>query len=188
MAQNGARRGATNITVPLMLGAFVLLAGFLYWLSLTAVPTAPPEIVEEEPEVEMMAATTIDAASLETGADGYVGMTVRLNDLNVASPVGQKAFFVDLPRTPFLARLGTELLAAGEMAPSTGTRVSLVGDVKAMNDSTISAWAEAGDVSDNDRPLVEFATHYIEVLQMRPDEGGAPAGAAAGADAAPSGN
>lgn len=188
MAQNGARRGATNLTVPLMLGAFVLLAGFLYWLSLTAVPTAPPEIVEEEPEEEMMAATMVDPAALETGANGYVGLTIRLDDMNVASPVGSKAFFVDLPRTPFLARLGDELLAAGDVAPATGATVSLVGDVKEMNDSTISAWVDAGDVSGNDRPLVEFATHYIEVLQMRPeDDAAAPAGAA-GASAAPSGN
>ena len=185
MAQNGARRGATNLTVPLMLGAFVLLAVFLYWLSMTAVPTAPPEIVEEEPEVEMMSATLVDPAGLEAGASGYVGLTIRLNDLNVASPVGQKAFFVDLPRTPFLARIGTELLAAGEVSPATGQSVSLVGDVKEMNDSTISAWSEAGDITDNDRPLVEFATHYIDVLQIRMEDGGA---APAGAAPAPSGN
>jgi hypothetical protein len=171
-----------------MLGAFVLLAGFLYWLSLTAVPTAAPEIVEEEPEAEMMSATTVDPAALESGANGYVGLTVRLDDLNVASPVGSKAFFVDLPRTPFLARIGTELLAAGEVAPATGQRVSLVGDVMEMNDSTISAWSAAGDITDNDRPLVEFATHYIEVLQIRMEGAGmAPAGAA-GADPAPSAN
>jgi len=185
MAQNGARRGATNLTVPLMLGAFVLLAGFLYWLSITAVPTAAPEIVEEEPEEVMMSATVVEPAALEAGANGYVGLTVRLNDLNVASPVGSKAFFVDLPRTPFLARVGTELLAAGEVAPPTGQRVSLVGDVMEMNDSTISAWADAGDITENDRPLVEFATHYIEVLQIRLEDGGAAPSGAAGADAAP---
>jgi hypothetical protein len=171
-----------------MLGAFVLLGVFLYWLSMTAVPTAPPEIVEEEPEVEMMSATLVDPAGLEAGASGYVGLTIRLNDLNVASPVGQKAFFVDLPRTPFLARIGTELLAAGEVSPATGQSVSLVGDVKEMNDSTISAWSEAGDITDNDRPLVEFATHYIEVLQIRIEDGGMAASGSAGAASAPSGN
>lgn len=179
MAQISARRGATNLTVPLMLGAFVLLAGFMYWLSITAEPTAPPEIVEEEPVVveEMMAGSLIEADALETGAAGFVGQTVRLDGLNVAQAVGGNAFFIDLPRTPFLVRMGDELIAAGETAPGSGTTVSIVGAVMEMNDSIVSAWAGAGDITDNDRPLVEFATHFLEAEQVRVDESAmAPAG------------
>ncbi len=173
MAQNGTRRGSTNLTIPLMLGAFVLMGVFLYWLSITAIPTAPPEIVEAEPEGEMIQAVAVDAQALQSGASGYVGLTVRLADVHVASAVGPKAFFVDLPGTPFLVRMGPELAAAGEPVP-TGT-VTVVGDVMEMNDSTISAWAEAGDISSNDRPVVEFATHYIQAVQIRPSGGGAAA-------------
>ncbi len=185
MAQISARRGATNLTVPLMLGAFVLLAGFMYWLSITAEPTAPPEIVEDEEPVveEMMAGTLIEASALETGAGNYVGQTVRLDGLNVASPVGGKAFFVDLPRTPFLARLSDELIAAGEAVPPVQQSVNIVGSVVAMNDSIVSAWAEAGDITDNDRLMVEFATHFLEVLEMQA-EGGAPEAAPAGGEEA----
>lgn len=181
MAQIG-RRGATNMTIPLMLGAFVLLAGFLYWLSITAEPTAPPEIVEEAPEEEMMEAQTIDPASLETGASGYVGLTVRLDDVNVAQIIGQNAFFIDLPRTPFLVHMAPELSAV-ESPPPAGRAATVIGEVREMNDSTINAWADAQEFTANDRPLVEFATHYIEALQIRSEAGpAAPAGGAGAGD------
>ncbi len=180
MAQIG-RRGSSNMTIPLMVGAFVLLAGFLYWLSITAEPTAPPEIVEEDPQEELsVEAQSVDPASLETGASGYVGLTVRLDDVNVAQGIGGHAFFIDLPRTPFLVHMSPEAAAAGA-PPAAGTTITLAGDVMEMNDSTINAWAEAQQFTDNDRPLIEFATHYIEALQILSDGGAAaPAG---GADA-----
>lgn len=183
MAQIG-RRGASNMTIPLMIGAFVLLAGFLYWLSITAEPTAPPEIVEEDPQEELtVEAQTVDPSSLETGASGYVGLTVRLDDVNVAQAIGDHAFFIDLPRTPFLVHLAPELAAAGP-PPAAGSSITLAGDVRAMNDSTINAWAAEQQFTDNDRPLIEFATHYIEALQILTDGGAAAPAGGAGADGA----
>ncbi|MEQ9568864.1 MAG: hypothetical protein RLN75_01635 [Longimicrobiales bacterium] len=181
MAQIG-RRGSTNMTVPLMIGAFVLLAGFLYWLSITAEPTAPPEIVEEDPEEEMMEAQTVDPSALESGAAGYVGLTVRLDDVNVAQAIGDNAFFVDLPRTPFLVHMSPDLSAV-ESAPPAGRPATVVGEVREMNDSTINAWAEGQEFTENDRPLIEFATHYIEAFQIRSEGGDAAPGGDAGADA-----
>ena len=180
MVQNGTRRGATSVTVPLMLGAFVLLAGFLYWLSITAEPTAPPEIDEEPVEEVLMESTVVDASAFETDPDGYMGLTIRLDDMNVAQAVGTRSFFIDLPRTPFLVHMGDDLVAAGEMIPAQGAPVTVIGDVVAMNDSIISAWAEAGEFSDADRPLIEFATHFIEALQLAHDGGAAPAAPAEG--------
>jgi hypothetical protein len=184
MAQNGARRGSTNLTIPLMLGAFVLLAGFLYWLSITAEPTAPPVIDEEPVEEVMMNAQLVDATAFETNPDGYLGLTIRLDDVNVAQAIGSKSFFIDLPRTPFLVHMAPELVAAGELMPTAGQPVTVIGDVVAMNDSTVAAWAAAGEFTENDRPLIEFATHYIQALQIG---GGNSAPAAAASDTMDSG-
>lgn len=179
MVQIGRQRGATSMTVPLMLGAFVLLAGFLYWLAITAEPTAPPEMVEEDPiEEEMVESQVVDPSAFETGTAGYTGLTVRLDDVNVAQAIGQTAFFIDLPRTPFLVHMGPELSAAG--MPPVGQTATVVGQVLEMNDSTISAWADAQEFTDNDRPLIEFATHYIEAVQIR-----TAAGTTGGAEPAP---
>ena len=47
-----SKRGAAeSMTLPLMLLSFVMIGGFLYWLSVTAEPTQVA-IVEEEPENE----------------------------------------------------------------------------------------------------------------------------------------
>ena len=183
MVQIGARRAATNDTVPLMLGSFVLQAGFLYWLSITAVPTAPPEITEEEaPEEILMESQVVDAAAFELDPDGYMGVRVRLDDVNVAQAVGDRSFFIDLPRTPFLIHMGSELVAAGEMIPATGAPVTVIGDVVAMNDSIVSAWADAGEFAEADRVLIEFATHFIEAMQLAHDGGAAGAEGAAGGE------
>jgi hypothetical protein len=188
MLQNGARRGATNATVPLMLGSFVLLAGFLYWLSITAEPTAPPEITEDEGPAEvLMESQVVDPAAFELSPDDFMGVTIRLDDVNVAQAVGTRSFFIDLPRTPFLVHLGDEMVAAGEMLPSTGAPATVIGDVVAMNDSIVSAWAEAGEFAEADRVLIEFATHFIEALQIAHDGGAAPAADAEGSADAPAG-
>jgi hypothetical protein len=168
-----------------MLGSFILLAGFLYWLSITAEPTAPPEITEDEGPAEvMMEAQMVDAEAFEVDPDGYMGVRVRLDDVNVAQAVGDRSFFIDLPRTPFLVHMGDELVAAGEMLPTPGAPVTVIGDVVAMNDSIISAWADAGEFAEADRVLIEFATHFIEALQLSHDGG---AGADAAGAAAPAG-
>lgn len=177
MVQIGRRRGATSMTVPLMLGAFVLLAGFLYWLSLNAEPTAPPEITEEDPvEEEMVESQVVDPSAFETGTAGYTGLVVRLDDVNVAQAIGQNAFFIDLPRTPFLVHMGPELSAAG--MPPLGQQATVVGEVVEMNDSIISAWSEAQEFGEGDRPLIEFATHYIEAVQIRTADGDMSSGGA----------
>ena len=66
--------------------------------------------------------------------------------------------------------------------PRAGEPITVIGEVVQMNDSIIGVWSEAGEFSDADRPLIEFATHYIQALQL--GQGG---GAAPDADSAPSG-
>jgi hypothetical protein len=167
-----------------MLGSFVLLAGFLYWLSITAEPTAPPEITEEEAPAEMlMESQQVDPSAFEVNPDGYMGITVRLDDVNVAQTVGGRSFFIDLPQTPFLVHMGADLVAEGETLPAAGAPVTVIGDVVAMNDSIINAWAEAGEFPEADRVLIEFAAHYIEALQLVHDGGAAPAGDGEAGDA-----
>jgi hypothetical protein len=167
-----------------MLVTFVLMGGFLYWLYLNATPTPSPEMVEqdESPEVEVgPGAAVVDVTILETAAGQYEGQRVELPSVDVASPVGQEAFFVDLPRTPFLVKMGPEMVAEG--APIPTGKVTVVGTVMAMNDSIIDAWSTAGVISAGDRPIVEFATHFIEATRVTAAaEGANPASAPSGVE------
>lgn len=184
MVQIGRRRGATGMTVPLMIGAFVVIAGFLYWLSASAEPTAPP-ILEEEEEVQMseVEALVVDPAEIGGGAAGYVSLTVQIDDVEVTQHVGGSAFFVQLPQAPFLVHASPEVAAAG--LPAVGARVSVVGEVVEMTRGVISGWAQAEEFTEEERPLIEFATHYIEAVEVLGGDG-APGGS--DADTAGSGD
>lgn len=176
MTRTRARRGAGNLGLPLMLVTFVLMGGFLYWLFLNATPTPEAEVSEVEEVADAgIDALDADLTTLEESPQGYEGMVVRVTDITASSPVGTEAFFIELPRTPFLVKLGPELLAAGAVVPN-GV-VTIAGEVKAMNDSIVGAWAAAGAISENDRPIVEFSTHFIEALELQvaesPAEGAA---------------
>lgn len=186
MTRTRARRGAGNLGLPLMLVTFVLMGGFLYWLYLNAVPTPDAEVVEAADETveAQLQATEADLTTLEESPQGYEGMVIRVTDIPASSPVGSEAFFIELPRTPFLVKLGDELLAAGTAVPS--GPVTVAGELKAMNDSIVAAWTAAGAITEGDAPIVGFATHFIEALELQVLAPAAEGGE--GAAAEPSGN
>lgn len=182
MAYFGSRRGAANLGLPLMLATFLLLGGFMYWLYVTAEPTQPPEIDEGGEAVDTFVGTTVEAEALKTMADNYVDQLVRLQNVPVSNPMGSQAFFVDLPAsenlpaTPFLVRMLPGL--ADSVQVGMGERATVIGRLLLVNDSVVTDWVENGGLNENDRLLVEFATHFIEAEQVE------TTGAAGGAGSA----
>lgn len=185
MAYFGSRRGAVNLGLPLMLATFLLLGGFMYWLYVTAEPTQPAtmEEVDESGSGDDYMGTTVAAEELKTGADAYVGQVIRLLGLEVSSTMGSQAFFLDLPAsemlpaTPFLVRMIPAL--ADSVRVGLGEDATVIGTVMLMTDSIVADWVDSGGISENDRILVEFATHFIEADQVEtsgPAESGGSAG------------
>lgn len=171
MAHSASRRGVTNLGIPLMLLSFLLLGGFLYWLNVTAEPTQAI-IVEDDttPEMDTSGATAVEAGALAVSPGQWVGQRIRLADVDVASPVGTQAFFVSLTQqAPFLVKMDSSLVARGMGLP-TG-QVTVIGTLLAMTDSIIDNWTETGAVTPADRPVVEFATHFILAEQIRTASG-----------------
>lgn len=180
MSEFDSRRGASNLGVPLMIVTFVLIGGFMYWLSITAEPTEIA-IVEEEP-VEVYTGTLLDPGALELDQGGYEGQDVRLVDVMFSTAVGTQAFFISLPQgSPFLVRMSDELVAAGEVVPTSQGMMTVTGTMLALNDSIKADWFADGTVSDNDQVLVDFATHFIEASDMISAGGSAPAAGNGGA-------
>jgi hypothetical protein len=182
MTDSASRRGAANFAPVLMILSFLLMAAFLAWLGMTSEGTEPVVVEEQAPTVESMdsvemAAAPVTADELRLDPAGYVGQSVRI-EAPVASGVGPEAFFLDLPQSPFLVKMDSALVASGRRVPQGG--VTVTGTVLAMNDSIVSDWAGKGVISESDRPLVEFATHFIEASRVRSDA--APEGAGAGGE------
>lgn len=168
MIPTDSRRGASNLGIPLMIAAFALMGGFLYWLSATAEPTPPPVMEGDAAEVdEGPVANRVQPSALERAAADYVGQMVRVENVPFARGLGDVTFFVQLPQgSPFLVRMTPDMIAAGEPLPS--GHITVVGRIRNMTDSIMNDWLDTGTVPEADRPLVDFATQYMALEAIRP--------------------
>jgi uncharacterized protein with LGFP repeats len=177
MAHNDSRRGATNLSVPLMILAFATIGGFLWWLNGQAglemeIRQAYADSVAAAEEEEANRAPVINAERIQLDATPFEGQEIRLEDVPVASTLGTQGYWLEMPNgNPFLISVsrGVEV-EGGEI--ETGDHVFLTGRVTAVNDSILDSWTEAGTIGDGDRLAAEFATHFIEVLLLRVTPGG----------------
>lgn len=106
------------------------------------------------------AGVDVTADQLKTAPGQFVGQTVRVSNLAVATPVGTKAFFLDVPQSPFLVKFDQALIDQGRAVP-TGV-VTVTGPMRAMSDSIMRDWLAKGYITAGDQILVEFSTHFIE--------------------------
>jgi hypothetical protein len=175
MADNASRRGAANLGMPLMIVAFIVIGGFLYWLNLQAEAERASDLAEEAAAEEvtegLAGGTLVDAQDIQMDPSPYEGQEIRLEGLPVASGLGTQGFWIEMPnRNPFLVSMSEGVKAEG-LAIVPGQSASVVGTIFAMSDSALSAWTTAGAVGEGDRLAAEFATHYLEATGVVFSEG-----------------
>ena len=185
MANFGSRRGfADKLSLPLMILAFLVVIGFLYWLNVTAEPTEVV-IVEEEDPRSSGASAILDVADFLPEARQYQGLVVEVTGARVASRLGPQAFWIGPDDAPFLVKMGPEVLEAGAVV-LVEQRVNLTGTVHMMSDSTHAAWDAAGAFpNEGDRIVAEFAigSPFLEITAVeRSGPAGAGEGGAGGSD------
>lgn len=174
MAHPGSRSGAANLSIPLMIAAFLVIAAFLWWLSATAVgTTGPVEVAEADTtDAEGSLATRVELVDLQTRPDSLLGQEIRVAGANVASRMGAQAFWIELPnQNPFLVRLAPALVRDSVQVQQNQT-VTVVGAMHAMSDSVLNAWVADTVISEGQRLEAEFATHFIEARQLSRQGGG----------------
>ena len=190
MLDLGSRRGAAEkAALPLMIVAFLGIAGFLYWLNVTAVGTTSAVVTapEEDPFADAIQITT---SSLESNPLQFEGALLRIPDVSVVSRVGDEAFWTQLPNEDnFFVKLGPEL--TGDSVPvtvSSGETTSfVVGVLRIMNDSTLDAWESQGafENTPTGRLEAEFADVFLELVHL---EASAPAEDAGADESSPPGD
>lgn len=176
MADNASRRGASNLGVPLMIVAFATIGGFLYWLN----GQASREMAERQAFADSVAAAEeeernrpplVDPERIQMDASGFQDRAIRLESLPVASTLGTQGYWLEMPNgNPFLVSIGGDAAVEGTVEP--GVSVDVTGTVLAMNDSVLTVWTESESIGEGDRLAAEFATHFIEVLELRVVPGG----------------
>jgi hypothetical protein len=169
MADNASRRGAANLGVPLMIAAFIVIGGFMYWLNLQAAEQEAAQMIEEETPEEVVTiegAVLVDPVEIQLDATAYEGQMITLDGLTVASNLGTQGFWLEMPNgNPFLVALNADLMAQGATA-GTGDEPTVTGIVLPVNDSVLDAWSMAGTISEGDRLAAEFATHFMDAVQV----------------------
>ncbi len=174
MADNASRRGAANVGVVMMLLAFVVIGGFMYWLNLQARKQKAVEVKEDSvalaansaDSVAASRATFVTASDLQNNAGKYAGQAVRVTEVKVASQLGKQGFWIGLPGgSPFLVSLSDSLRQSGVTA-ATGNTVAVVGTMEPMTDSVSSAWVNAGTITKADKAAAGFAQFFISATQV----------------------
>jgi hypothetical protein len=170
MTDSGSRRGATNLAPILMILSFLVVAGFLFWLGRTAEGTQPVAMTEDTAADSVEAgAEGVTAEALGAAPGTYVGHFVRLDSVSVSSALGRRAFLVELGTTgrsvPFLVVMDSALIAQNRTIPR--GRVTVAGTVRERTDSVVDRWITNGVISEGDRPIVEYTTHWIEAARIR---------------------
>ncbi len=167
MASLGSTKGsAEKLSLPLMIVAFLSVAGFLYWLSISAQSS---EVALQEETAAEEALSTMDFSAFLVSPAQYVGQKLRLTRARVSSPLGPHAFWAGPDDRPFLVKMGPELLAtAPQVLPE--QILDLEGTVLVLSDSMIAAWAAEGAFpSQGDRIVAEFAlgSPILEASSLR---------------------
>ena len=115
----------------------------------------PAETSAAEAAAAAPSENVVPAEQLQTGATALRGQTVTIKGVAVQSVFGTKGFWIQLPnKNPFLVR--TE-----GAVPAVNATVDVTGAVTAMSEPTVNEWVTAGSITENDRPLAEFASDYI---------------------------
>lgn len=183
MPDNASRRGAVDMGVPLMILAFFIIGGFMFWLSGQADNERALRIVEEEAaaaaaEEARAAEATVAPEDLQMDATPFEGDNITLPALNVASLLGTQGFWLEMPNgNPFLISMSPDVMAEG-LTVGMGSMATVSGVVLAMNDSILTAWTTAATIGETDRIVAEFAAHFIEAdrVTVSAGDGGAAGG------------
>ena len=173
MAMLKSRAGAAKLGAPLMILSFLMVAGFMYWLAVTAEPT---EIVVVEPDAVLENVVAFGVFSV--GPSEYLGEVVSLEDIVVNSVLGNHSFWVNLAdanRTAYLLHLSDSLVADTMVSISGGMTVTVTGTVSVMSDSVLDAWETAGAFgAEVDRSMAEFAENFLEITGLEMPETSEP--------------
>jgi hypothetical protein len=182
MGDKASRRGAANLGMPLMIVAFLAMIGFLYWLNLQArehraeLQAAVQEQAAADSAESDLGALTISASAIQMDASPYEGQMVKLDNIPVASGLGQQGFWLEMPnKNPFLVSMSEAVKAEG-VTVTPGGRATVIGTVLPMSDSVLDAWSSAGSIGEGDRLAAEFATYYIDAARVTASGGGGDAG------------
>ena len=160
-----SRAGAVRLGLPLMILSFLVMAGFLYWLSTYE---APEVEVDDDSMVSQDGLNEVAFEDFVLGTQSFMGEEITLRFVDVNSTVGSRLFWTMLPGSnPYLMHISEEALA-DSVEVLDGLRVDITGMVTELSDSVLDVWMEAGILrNDGDRLQAMFAVDKGDYFLIR---------------------
>ncbi|MEX0979732.1 MAG: hypothetical protein WDZ89_01485 [Gemmatimonadota bacterium] len=159
-----AGKKQTQLTVPLMIVAVLLIGGFVYWLNISTEAVRVAIAEEEQAAAAAAEGTEARAVSADDFAQEpaeYVGRLIRLEGLPVFNQMGPEAFTVLLP-TDMIYLIHVE----GGATVSPGGMASVTGTVEIMSDSVLDAWEARGALDPSQREEAGISETFFEVVEF----------------------
>lgn len=145
-------------------GGALLVFGLVGLMACGGEKAAEEVPAEEAPAAEAAPAAPVNVTApdqLLTGAASFRGQTITLQGVTVQSLFGTKGFWIKLPNPANESAPGSFLVRTEGAVPALNATVDVTGTVTAMTPETAGEWLTAGSITENDKPLAEFATEYM---------------------------
>lgn len=166
-----AAKQSGTLNIPLMILAFLAMAGFLYWLNITSEPTQIAVAEENELDAMLAEATTLSPVALGEDIADYEGELIRVPNIAVTELLGGRAFWFEVATgedeaQPIFVSFHSQFIDA-EFQAMSGDVMTLIGNIRAMSDQVIEAMEGQGVFTEEgQRAQVEAMDYYVEAVHM----------------------
>lgn len=148
----------TSRTWPWMVGAFVIVALFMYWLY-AASSSIESGLVADDTSTANIVADTAFAAEPER----FARERIVLSGVLVDGVLGRAAATLDLPGRPGYPIILDRTLVDEELRLVGGDNLAIAGWVFALNDSILDVWAQRGLFDPEYRERLEGQSTFLLV-------------------------
>lgn len=153
----------------LMAVALLAVAGLMAWLAAATEDVDRTVAVDEGAAVDTASATAGGSAvalgAISAAPDTYAGRPVRVENVEVASKIGPRAFWALTDQGDrFLVTLGPAV--ADTTAIAQGQVVTVRGTVAPRTDALLDEWAQNGVIRPEARQDAGVASHYLQVEEV----------------------
>lgn len=166
-----AAKQSGTLNIPLMILAFLAMAGFLYWLNISSEPTQIAVAEENQMDVMLAEATTLSPVALGADMADYEGELIRVPNIAVSELLGGRAFWFEVATgedetQPVFVSFHSQFIDDDFQVVS-GDVLTLTGNIRAMSSDVIEAMEGQGVFTEEgQRGQVEAMDYYVEAVHM----------------------
>jgi len=153
----------------LMIGAFVFVGGFLYWLTARSNEYVLSITVEDTEEVEdtrnLGSAVVIPVDVFGSDPMAQEDILIQINELTITSLLDSEAFFIEVAGQPYLIKMSSALVS-DSISVTMGENVSIIGNVHQMTDSIADSWVAMGALTEANKIVATFSETFVEAIEV----------------------